>query len=278
MQFTSVAARERYRRFLSVASESVVGLDFDGTLAPIVDDPAHAVIHPDAPEVLLGLAEVVRAVAVITGRPVRQALSLGGLEEVGTTLGENGRELYVFGQYSNERWTSNERQVVSPRPPTGLAGLLRDLPDALAAADASAAHIEDKGLAVAIHTRRLPDPDTTLARLVPVVTALASRHGLMVEPGKRVVEVRSPGRHKGHAVRTLVADLNLRGFMYVGDDLGDVEAFDAAEDLRGEGLAALLVCAASVESSPLSDRADVIVDGPAGVLTFLNQVTAAASG
>ena len=68
--------------------------------------PSSAHIHPDAPQVLTELAGVVRAVAVITGRPARQALALGGLDEVGDAIGGTGRELYMFGQYGNERWSS----------------------------------------------------------------------------------------------------------------------------------------------------------------------------
>ena len=88
MRFTSPDAEQRYDEMVAVAAHAVVGLDFDGTLAPIVDDPDAAHIHPDAPEVLLDLAQVVRAVAVITGRPARKVLALGGLDEVGRQIGE----------------------------------------------------------------------------------------------------------------------------------------------------------------------------------------------
>ena len=104
---------------------------------------------------------------MITGRPARQALDLGGLEEVGHAIGDAGRELYVFGQYGNERWTSTERRIISPRPPHGLASFLRELPRALRAADAQDAYIEEKGLAVAVHTRRLADADAAYDRLLP---------------------------------------------------------------------------------------------------------------
>ena len=159
MQFMSPEAEERYDALVAVASYAVVGLDFDGTLAPIVDDPEIAHIHPDAPAVLIDLAGAVRAVAVITGRPARKALALGGLDEVGQQIGDTGRELFVFGQYGYERWSSTQRRVVSPRPPQGLSGFLRDLPRVLREADAADAFVEDKGLAIAVHTRRLEDPD-----------------------------------------------------------------------------------------------------------------------
>jgi trehalose 6-phosphate phosphatase len=71
MEFTSAAAERRLDELVTAADRCVVGLDFDGVLSPIVEDPARAHIHPDAPQVLVELAEVVRAVAVITGRPAR---------------------------------------------------------------------------------------------------------------------------------------------------------------------------------------------------------------
>ncbi|WP_246456295.1 trehalose-phosphatase [Nocardioides mesophilus] len=79
-------ARSRYDAVAGVAREALVGLDFDGTLAPIVEDPDRARIHPDGPEVLVELASRVRAVAVITGRPARQVVELGRLEEVADAL------------------------------------------------------------------------------------------------------------------------------------------------------------------------------------------------
>src|SRR5213078_2561598 len=65
VRFTSSDAEQRYAALVAVAGTTVVGLDFDGTLAPIVDDPESAHIHPDAPAVLLDLSAVVRAVAVV---------------------------------------------------------------------------------------------------------------------------------------------------------------------------------------------------------------------
>src|SRR4051794_41298587 len=71
----------------------------------------------------MDLASVVRAVAVITGRPARKALALGGLDEVGQQIGDTGRELFVFGQYGYERWSSTQRRGGSPPPPPGTSGL-----------------------------------------------------------------------------------------------------------------------------------------------------------
>lgn len=274
MEFLTADGAQRYAALVRAGDRLVVGLDFDGTLAPIVEDPARAHIHADGPAVLERLSDRVRAIAVVTGRPARQVLALGGLEEVGAAIGDRGRELFVFGQYGNERWSSTRRRILSPAPPRGLAAFERDLPELLRRHDAEAAYVEDKGLAVAVHTRRLPDARAAFERLRPALTALAERHGLAVEPGRHVVEVRAPGMHKGGAVHRLAQDLEAGAFLFIGDDLGDVAAFEAVVELREAGMPGLLVCSGSEEERALMDLADAVVPGPDGVLDFLTTLSA----
>lgn len=271
MEFSSPEGGRRYAALVAAAPGTVVGLDFDGTLAPIVDDPAQARIHPEAGDVLIGLAADVAAIAIITGRPARQALHLGGLEEVGRHIHAAGKELYLFGQYGNERWTAETQRIVTPRPPRGLATFERDLPRTLRRAGAVDAYVEDKGLAVAVHTRRLPDPAEAFERLLPLLSDLADRHGLAVEPGRSVIEVRASDTHKGMVVERLAEDLDARGFLIAGDDLGDVEAFEAVTELEQRGVATLRVCSASEEENALLALSDAVVPGPAGVLDLLRR-------
>jgi len=273
MEFASAQGEQQYAALVRAADDLVVGLDFDGTLAPIVDDPESAHIHSQAPEVLVELAGQVRVVAVVTGRPARQVLDLGGLEEVGTAVGESGRELFVLGQYGNERWTSTDRRVISPKPPRGLATFTSELPRLLRRAEAAEAWIEEKGLAVAVHTRRLEDPQGAYDRLLPLLEAAARSHDLDLEPGRSVIEVRAHGMHKGAAVDRLVDEVGARAVVFVGDDLGDVEAFKAVEHLRSQGMPGLLVCSASAEQNALAEMADVVVAGPDGVLDLLRELT-----
>ena len=277
MEFTSEEGEQKYAAVVRAAAETIVGLDFDGTLAPIVDDPAQAHIHPDAGDVLVDLAQQVLAVAVVTGRPARQALDLGGLEQVGNAIGDAGKELYLFGQYGNERWSSTNRRVIGPRPPHGLATFIADLPRLLRRLGLEDAHVEEKGLAVAVHTRRLADPVAAYDELLPAIREQAARHDLVVEPGKQVIEVRSDGMNKGVVVDRLVEELGAGGFLFIGDDLGDVEAFEAVRALAKDGLATLLVCSADSEESALLPLSDVLVHGPEGVLDLLRQLAADAA-
>jgi len=273
MKFASPEGEQRYDALVAAAPGVIVALDFDGTLSPIVDDPSQAHIHPDAGEVLVALARKVLAIAVVTGRPARQVLDLGGLEEVGDAFAAAGKELYVFGQYGNERWSASHRSIVGPRPPQGLATFLRELPRTLRAADAADAYVEEKGLAVAVHTRRLPDPEGAFERLLPILTEQAEAHDLIVEPGRNVVEVRSDGMDKGLVVDRLITQLDAKGFLFAGDDLGDVDAFETVAAYASEGLPTLLVCAASEEQAALVALSDVVVEGPEGVLELLRRLT-----
>ena len=271
MESFSAEARHRYDALLAVASEVVVGLDFDGTLSPIVADPTRAVIHPDGPAVLAAVAARVRAVALVTGRPARQVVELGRLDEIAAAL-PSGARLLVRGQYGHEHWDSTSREFTSPAVPAGLAAFADELPGLLSAADVADAYVEDKGLALAVHTRRLDEPAAAFDRLRPRLADAAERHGLGLEPGKYVLEVRAPGMDKGRALRDVVAATDAGGVLFAGDDLGDLEAFEAARALRTQGLPTLLVCSGSTEGEAqqvLAEVTDVVVPGPEGVLALL---------
>jgi len=268
MELRTDQARDRYDDLVALAPGVVVGLDFDGTLSPIVEDPESAVIHPDAPRVLTELAAQVRAVVVITGRPARQVVALGHLEHVADELPAEA-ELMVMGQYGNERWDSRSRAFTSPEPPAGLSAFRDELPRLLADADAADAHVEEKGLAVAVHTRRLPEPRAAFDRLRERLADAADRHGLLLEPGRLVLEVRAPGMHKGKAVRAAFEEHDGEGVLFIGDDLGDLEAFEAARALSDEGVPTLLVCSGSEEQEALVEISDIVVPGPDGVMALL---------
>lgn len=275
MELRSPEARRRYDALAGCSGSVVVGLDFDGTLSPIVADPAQARIHPDAADALATLAGTVTAIAVVTGRPVAHVLAHGGLRELADRLGPGGAPVLVLGQYGVERWSSREQRTVSPDPPAGLTALAEELPALLAGLDvAGEPYVEDKGLALAVHTRRMPEPAAAYDRVLEALTAAAARHDLQVEPGRYVVEVRGPGGDKGDAVRSLAEVYGACGFVFVGDDLGDVPAFDAVRALGEDGVADLLVASGSTEQQALAERADVVVDGPDGVVAFLRQLAA----
>jgi trehalose 6-phosphate phosphatase len=259
--------REGLAALLGEPQGALLGFDFDGTLAPIVDDPTAAHAHPDAPAALAALAGRVALIAVMTGRPASQAVELGGF------AGVPGLErLVVLGQYGFERWDINSKTAVVPEPPAGLDAVRSQLPRLLEVLGLPDAHIEDKGIAVAVHVRRMDDPAGAFHELHAPMAALASRNGLSLEPGRLVLELRAEGMDKGEALRGLLRESGARSVMFVGDDLGDVAAFDAVDEFRAEGGYGLLVCSGSVEQNALVERSDLVVDGPPGVVALLRTI------
>ncbi|MGN6723261.1 MAG: trehalose-phosphatase [Marmoricola sp.] len=273
MQWAGEASRQHYAEVVAAAQGALIGLDYDGTLAPIVDDPREAGIHPEMPAILEELCAVAQTVAIVTGRPARQAVTLGRFDEIADAC----PNLMILGQYGNETWASTDRRVISPAPPHGVAGFLLDLPAVLRQLGLDP-WIEGKGIAIAVHTRQLPDPAEAYHQLLPVLGNLARRHDLVLEPGRFVIEARARGMDKGIALRKLVNATSPSAVMFAGDDLGDLQAFAELRALRDEGIATLQVCSGSPEEPRLAEAADLILDGPDGVVAFLAQFLKDVSG
>ena len=239
---------------------ALIATDFDGTLAPIVADPREARADPGAVAGLRGLAGLVWTLAVITGRPAAEAVELGGFDGI--------HGLIVLGHYGLERW--EEGELSAPLVPPGVEAARERLPEVLAAAGAAdGVWVEDKGSALAVHTRRVADPAGALAALREALAGLAADVGLVVEPGRMVIELRAPGMDKGAALTALVAERKAGAVLFAGDDLGDLAAFGAVRALRGSGHPGVTVCSASGEVSALAAEADLVVDGPGGVAGLL---------
>lgn len=245
-------------------ARAVVALDYDGTLAPIVPVPSQAVPAPGAVDVLAVLGPQVGTLALVTGRPAQVAVELGGLHDVPGLL--------VLGQYGAQRWVGGVLTGAAALP--GVARARAGLPVLLARLahqdpGLTGAWVEDKDLALVVHTRACADPAGALAGLTAAVTRLAQECGLEVHPGRFVLELRPPGFDKGGALLGL-CDPAPSAVLFAGDDLGDLPAFDAVEQLRAAGVPGLLVCSGSDEGpAALRDRADVVVDGPSGVVALL---------
>ncbi|GGX31822.1 trehalose-phosphatase [Streptomyces chryseus] len=267
------AGREGLAALLAAPDRALIALDFDGTLADIVPDPEQSRAHHGAVEALAALAPRVASVAVITGRPAGVAVRYGGF------AGVPGLEhLVVLGHYGAERWDAVSGTVRAPAAHPGVQAARAELPGFLDGIGAwRGSWIEEKGQAVAVHTRRAEDPVRAFESLRLPLGELAARHGLMVEPGRLVLELRPPGVDKGVALAEYVREVGAGSVLYAGDDLGDVAAFSAVEKLRTEGIPGLLVCSGN-EVPALADRADLVVDGPAGVVALLSALASPPAG
>ncbi len=262
----SEAGQAGLAALLQAPGRALIALDYDGTLAPIVSDPMAARLHPGAAAALRRLAPLAGTLAVITGRPAAEAVTLGGLDQI--------PGLIVLGLYGRQRWEAGT--LTAPPAPPGVAAARRKLPAVLAAAGVpEGTWIEDKGDALAVHTRLAAEPERALDRLRALIAGLAARTGLAVQPGRMVIELRPPGGDKGVVLKDLRSERRAKAVMYCGDDLGDAPAFEAVAELRAEGVPGLAVCSGSTEVTALADLADLVVDGPDGVVALLDSLAAA---
>jgi trehalose 6-phosphate phosphatase len=254
------AGRAGLAALLDRPGAALVGLDFDGTLAPIVPDPDAARAHPDVPPALARLAPLLGRLAVITGRPAEIAVDYAHLADID--------RLVVLGHYGLERWEGG--RLLAPADDPGVAAARTEVPRLLAELGVGDAYVEDKVRAIAIHVRRAADPAAAFDLVVAPLRALAGELGLVAELGRMVIELRPAGGDKGDALRGLVAERPTAAVVFVGDDLGDLPAFAAVETMRAAGLPGLLVCSGSTEVTEVAERADLVVDGPEGVAALLH--------
>ena len=265
------AGRAGLAALLEDPRHAVLATDFDGTLAPIVADPADARPAEGAIDALARLAPLVGRIVIVTGRPVDSMRDISGLSEQ-PALGS----VTVLGHYGLERWEVGAGAVTRPLPDKGLDLVRRELP-ALLAGRAGAA-IEDKAHSVAVHTRNAPDAGATFRALRSPLHDLAARAGLEAVDGRYVVELRPAGLDKGHALHAFVAEAPTSCVVFCGDDLGDLPAFATVRELRelrDGGMPGLTVASASEEVDEVAAAADLVVGGPAGIVAFFRSLAEA---
>jgi trehalose 6-phosphate phosphatase len=137
--------------------------------------------------------------------------------------------------------------------------------------------IEDKGPIVAFHWRGVPDErgaETWLQGLAQEAEAA----GFATHWGRKVLELRPPVPvDKGQAVRNLVGRAQSRTALFGGDDVTDLDAFNALDSLLEEDVlsAAVRVGVRSDEGpAAIVERADIVVDGVSGFSRVLTALAA----
>lgn len=244
-------------------SATVVSCDFDGTIADIVADPQTARARPEALRSLVSLARHFALVAVISGRPVDFLATALGSEAAGV--------LQLFGRYGAEHRESNgavEAPDVAPAVRRQFARIAeaakRVAPDV---------RIEDKQGSLALHWRESPAAGDALVQLSRSTVAA----GLELRPGKQMVDFVVPGAPtKGTTLAALLVN-GAQCACFLGDDVGDLEAFDVLDSFESSGGMALRIAVASAEvPAALRERADLVLRDPGEVSEFLRDVAAAA--
>ena len=237
-------------------SSTAILTDFDGTLAPIITDPAAVQPLPGMASTLNRLAAQFGLVAVVSGRPV------SFLSERLTVVDE----VALVGLYGFERSGARGEVIVEPEAEkwrSVVEHAARRLKEELPA-DVT---VESKGLTVAVHWRSVPAMAGIAAA---AVEREAAGTGLKAHPGRMNLELRPPlDIDKGSAVGALVHGYSAACF--VGDDLGDLPAFAALDRASAaEGISTVTIAAVDNESPPeMAAAADVVVSGPQGALDVL---------
>jgi trehalose 6-phosphate phosphatase len=233
-------------------------LDFDGTLAEIVSDPKLARPAEGAVEVLSALASRFAVVAVVSGRR-----AVGLAERLGRPA-----DIRCFGLYGLEDLDG----PLDPQATRALETMGRLLPELeRVASSVPGARVEPKGFHASIHYRAAPEPQAARETLLRSLGAAIAGTGMRLLEGKRVIEVAPErGPSKGDVVRRVAAEERLRGVLYAGDDLPDLEAFAAVEELGRSGLVGIRIAVRSAGApEEVLGAADLVVDGPGALVELL---------
>lgn len=222
----------------------LVSSDFDGVLAPLLDDPSASAPTAAAADALARLAGLPAAdvrLALVSGRDLDTLAQLSGAP-VGTSLvGSHGAEQgHVVagpgaadassetsgpGDSPTPATTSVERHPfsLSPEERATLDGVRAGLE--AVAAEAEGAWVEDKPSAAVLHTRRA-EPGAA-ERAGDAARAVGARFDAHTMTGKDVVEIAVLDTSKGLALTRLRDELGAAAVLYLGDDVTDERAFEA---------------------------------------------------
>lgn len=221
-------------------TEALIAIDFDGTLAPLVDEPLAARPLPGAVDRLVALSALPRTtVAIVSGRALATLRMLSGAPEPSLLLvGSHGVETsYADAGPADEQAdetaqtgqataatdeteqataaTEEAEQALFDALDSDLAAVLRDHPQA---------RIERKPHSLVLHTRGLAA--ATEAAAVRDAEEVVARHpAVVVTPGKGVLEMATRHVGKGAAVRALAQRQHATATLYAGDDVTDEDAF-----------------------------------------------------
>jgi trehalose 6-phosphate phosphatase len=245
--------------FKARPESAAVFLDFDGVLSEIVPVPSEARPAPGVTELLSDLGEAVGTVVIVSGRRASELLEwLGPSVEI---WGVHGAERTIGGTVRLSDKASPYQEL--------MHAVAREAEERLG--PLAGVTVEDKAVVVTLHYRTAQDKDSARRAVEETAGVLAERHGLSAHGGRQSVELRPPVElSKSTVVLDRARSTGAASALFVGDDTVDLPAFDALDELAREGVTTLRVAVRSDESpEALLERADVVVDGPSGVVEFL---------
>jgi len=218
-------------RELARTPRLLIALDFDGTLAPEVDDPERARALPEARAAVLRLLAMPRTrVALVSGRSLASLERVTQLPDNALLIGSHGIEIRLDDPNDKIGLDAAELERV---------GLLKEVLDEVADSF-DQVWLEPKPAGFALHTRLATEHNSRVAHLVARSEAAAEVSGLTVRNGKNVLEFSVRSTTKGEAIEHLRGYTKADAVFFAGDDVTDEDGFAAlgADDLglkAGEG-------------------------------------------
>ena len=234
----------------------LIASDLDGTLAPIVRNPADASVPDETLAVLVRL-QALAQVAIITGRDLETARRLVPVPDM-TFVASHGLEA----SFASDLLPQLDREALTQTLDALTEEVRERLPD-------PQLHIEHKTVSVAFHYRADP------ALRQPLQEALKRLPtGLRLQSGKMVLEVVPDGAGKDAALDALVAKGTPHSLLVLGDDVTDIAMFRAAERHRRDGASVLIVGVAGGAEAPpaIAALADIVLPSPKEVGLFLSEL------
>ena len=208
---------------ISETERLLIGTDFDGTLAPIVDDPATARALPEAVEALRSLATIPgTVVAVISGRSLADLRMLLGETDALQLVGSHGAEVSSQSTEESQHPEHTGRSELPAVAATRLARLRRALQGITS--QYPGVNLEPKPTGIAVHLRGA-DPDDARAVTAAIEEDPATWPGVHLLRGKMVLELTVVATDKGRALQTLSRDNHCTATIFIGDDITDENAF-----------------------------------------------------
>jgi len=185
--------------------------DYDGTLAPIVDDPAMARPLAETVAPFRALASLpATTTAVVSGRALRDLAALSRLPVEVHLVGSHGSEFDLDFVHALE----DEQRALLER-------LVAEATDVVAGIEG--AGLERKPASVAVHVRRV-DRASAAEVLQRLRAGAATWPGVVATEGKEVIELLVVPTDKGHAIDVLRHQAGATATFFVGDDVTDEAA------------------------------------------------------
>ena len=195
----------------------LIALDFDGTLAPLVDDPENSrMIAParDALEKLTDMPGV--SIALVTGRAIDSVKRVADPLETWYLVGSHGIEVLSPGELASydtpwlvpEKLTQEFDDVVSAHPGTRL---------------------EKKPFGLALHTRGVSEQVAGNAERAAHLVCDAWDGELVVRTGHGIVECSVKEATKGDGIMEIARRLTPDAVLFAGDDRTDEDGFAVLE-------------------------------------------------